>query len=64
MMCVFCEPYTDRNRVVRPGEYGTVRIPRRGFVRSYRAYFPFRQEVGDLRLEGHAHAHGQGDGLE
>jgi hypothetical protein len=40
MMCVFCEPYTDRNRVVRPGEYGTVRIPRRGFVRSYRAYFP------------------------
>jgi hypothetical protein len=45
MMCVFCEPYTDRIQTAQPGKYGTVRIPRRGFVRSYGAYFPFLRGV-------------------
>jgi hypothetical protein len=58
------ETHTNRNGVRQAGEYGTVRIPLQGFVRSYRAYLPSWQGVRDLRLAGHAHAYGHGDRQE
>lgn len=59
------ETGTNRKRASRPKEYGTVRIPRRGFVRSYRANLSsLAVGVETLRFAGGACAQLYRDRLE